>query len=105
MAKGNDELKEHSELQKARGETPSQKELRAYQEGDFQTTDPITGEPRGETGGTWQDEDTQTFPIGEETSPEDLKAQQKEEIARSAGSESAARPVRKSSAKKGKRGR
>ena len=100
MAKGNEELKQASELEKARGQTPSQQEVRSYHEGDFQTTDPVTGEKRENTGGTWQEQDEiESNIIGTETSPEDLKAAQKAEVARSSET-SAASPARKSSAKK-----
>jgi hypothetical protein len=37
-----------SELDKARGKTESQQEIRAYHEGEFQTKDPVTGQKRGE---------------------------------------------------------
>ena len=35
-----------AEQDKEAGRTDSQKEVRAYHEGDFQTTDPVTGEAR-----------------------------------------------------------
>ena len=47
MAKNEIERAEdNSELDKAQGKTPSQQEIREYQEGDFQTTDPVTGTAR-----------------------------------------------------------
>ena len=104
MAKGNEELKEASDRQIARGELPSQKELKAYHEGDFQTTDPVTGEPRDNTGGTWQEQDELADNIiGTETSPDDLRKEQEEEVARSAGPDAAPRSARKSGAKKAAR--
>ena len=35
-----------TEQEKLAGQTDSQKEIRAYNEGAFQTTDPVTGLPR-----------------------------------------------------------
>ena len=105
MAKGNEELKQASELEKARGEMPSQQKLRSYHEGDFQTTDPVTGEKRDNTGGTWQEQDEIAENIiGEETSPADRESARVAEIERSAGpdveAEPASAPARKSAAKK-----
>jgi hypothetical protein len=98
MAKGNEELKQASELEKARGETPSQQEVRSYHEGDFQTTDPVTGEKRENTGGTWQtQEEIEANVIGTEISAADLAATQKAEVARSAGGKS---PAAKKAARK-----
>ena len=101
------EKKKESELAKARGETESQQALTAYHEGDFQSTDPVTGEAR-KPGGLWQDaEELEGNIVGEEMSPEDMKAAQKEEVARSAeaGAPKAARKASGKSAKKGKRSR
>lgn len=40
-------LEKNAEYQKAHGLTESQQEIRDYHEGDFQDTDPVTGEARG----------------------------------------------------------
>ena len=106
MAKGNEELRKASELEKARGETPSQKELRSYHEGDFQTTDPVTGEKRENLGGTWQEQDEISDNlIGEETSAADLEAAREAEVERSATTSAEAGSARKGGARKSARKR
>ena len=103
-----DEKKRESELDKARGLTEEQQAAKEYHEGEFQTTDPVTGEPRGRTM-NWQDEDNPNAPIGEELSPEEVKARQKAELERSAETgAAAAKPAARPAAKKAagrKRGR
>ena len=103
MAKGNEELRKASEREKALGETESQKAVRSYHEGDFQTTDPVTGEKRENLGGTWQvQEEIASNIIGEETTSADREAARTAEVERSAGPD-AGKPARKSAAKKSAR--
>jgi hypothetical protein len=105
MAKGNEELKQASELEKARGETPSQQEIRSYHEGEFQEKDPVTGEPRDNKGGTWQEQDEIAGNIiGTETTAADLESAQQAEIERSSAT-SAEQPARKTARKSARKGR
>jgi hypothetical protein len=98
-----EEKKHESELDKRRGLTESQQSLKAYHEGEFQSTDPVTGEARN-PGGLWQDaEDLEGNIIGEELTPEQLQEQQDEEIARSA--EAGTPSARKSAGKSARKGR
>jgi hypothetical protein len=95
------EKKKESELDKARGTTESQQALRKYHEGEFQTTDPVTGEARN-PGGVWQNaEDLEGNIIGEELSPEEVEAAREAEIARS--TEGSPTPARKTAARKAAR--
>jgi hypothetical protein len=96
--------KKESELDKARGTTEGQQAQRAYHEGEFQTTDPVTGEKRN-PGGVWQNqEDLEDNIIGEEMSPEDVEAAREAEIARSTeGSPAPARKTARKSARKSSR--
>ena len=49
------EVDDDLELQKARGQTESQKQMREYHENEFQSTDPTSGKPRDEFDSVKQD--------------------------------------------------
>ena len=114
MAKGNDELMESSERDKARGQTPSQQEIAEYHAGDFQTTDPVTGEERGPLaphanpenwGGPVGVENENPFPSAKER--QQAAADEEAEAQKAAKAAGAATPASKTTAKKAgrKRGR